>query len=182
VLQIELGDNYIVILAGRRPGAVPQRPMWREGLRRSVEEAKIHLPPETRSLLVGLRHEEVVALYPSTGRGTLDPVIDQATRFAEAIAVEGFAVGIGGWHEGPRGVAVGYQEAKEALEIALRSNVPRLPVVFEDMLLEHVLSSTPRRERLLEDAIVPLPRVRPEPWQRVGSDSAKLHRFGFQPY
>lgn len=160
-LGVDLGDNYLVVLV-RRADSTPddgQRqplPAARTTLRRIVDTTKATLHPSSESLLVGLRHEEIVALFPLEAVGEVDLIKNQASGLAAAVSPDGFAVGIGGWHPGPPGIATSYSEAKEAVEIALKHGVGGQPVAFDDVLLDHVLKSTTKSERLLADALVPL--------------------------
>lgn len=159
-LHLELEENYLVVLARRHDGSSNHvsRPSFPErgAMRKVVDVAKSHLQPVSASLLVGVRHDEVVALFPLEGPDLLDVVKEQANAFAAAASNEGFSVGIGGWHPGPAGIATSYSEAKEALEIALKERISGRAVAFDEVLLDHILSSSPRTERLLADAMLPL--------------------------
>lgn len=160
-LHIDLENNYLVVLTGRADGghddSSRQAPAAaRTTMRRIVDTTKAHLYPSSGSLLVGLRHEEIVALFPIDGAGEVDLIRKQASNLAAAVMSDGFAVGIGGWHPSSPGIAASYTEAKEALEIALKSDARGTPVAFDDVLLDHVLKSTPKSELLLADALIPL--------------------------
>ncbi len=160
-LHIDLGDSYLVVLAGRADAGhedTSERPpaALRPTMRSVVDTTKAHLHPSSGSLLVGLRHEEIIALFPIEGADEVELVQPQASALAMAVAPDGFAVGIGGWHSGAPGIAASYAEAKEALEIALESGTHGTPVAFNDVLLDHVLKSTSKSELLLDDGLVPL--------------------------
>lgn len=160
-LHIDLGDNYLVVLARRADpthddGHRQPLPAARTTLRRIVDTTKANLHPSSGSLLVGLRHEEIVALFPLEGAGEVDLIKNQASGLAAAVSPDGFAVGVGGWHSGSSGIATSYSEAKEAVEIALKRGIRGRPVAFDDVLLDHVLKSTSKSERLLADALIPL--------------------------
>lgn len=160
-LHIDLGDSYLVVLAGRvvagHEDTFERMPAAsRATMRRVVDTTKAHLQPSSGSLLVGLRHEEIIALFPIEGAEEVELVRPQASALAKAVAADGFAVGIGGWHSGASGIAASYAEAKEALEIALKSGIGGTPVAFNDVLLDHVLKSTSKSELLLDDGLAPL--------------------------
>ncbi|CAN5481606.1 helix-turn-helix domain-containing protein [soil metagenome] len=160
-LHIDLGDDYLVLLAGRmdaghEDASERQPAAARTTLRSVVDTTKVHLHPSSGSLLVGLRHEEIVALFPIDDAEEVELIRPQAAALSLAVSSDGFAVGIGGWHPGASGIAASYAEAKEALEIALESGVRDAPVAFNDVLLDHVLKSTPKSELLLEDGLIPL--------------------------
>ena len=159
-LRLNLANSYLVILA-RRSGTsaddVRERPLAsREAMWSAVESMKQHLKPWTSSLLVGLRHEEVVALYPIDHPRDLEATATQAGELAAAIGPEGFEVGVGGWHSDPAGVGTSYGEAQEALVIAGKTRVLGRPVIFEDVLLDHVLRSNPKSKRMLTETLTPL--------------------------
>jgi len=157
-LGLHLTTSYLVILARKSETAdETRRPVAsRVALRRAVELMKEYLKPWPSSVLVGLRHDEVVALYPIDHPKDLESAVGQAVALAAAIGPEGFEVGVGGWHPGAAGVATSYGEAQEALTIAGRTRVRGRPVIFEDVLLDHVLRSNPKSNRMLTDALTPL--------------------------
>ena len=55
-------------------------------LRRIVEAARARLKPTAGSLLVGMRHGEVVALYPFGDQAELDPVRQACCALARDLA------------------------------------------------------------------------------------------------
>lgn len=157
-LGLQLSDNYVVILARRVETQVDDaepRPSPQAAMRDVVDQMKQHLRPAAGSLLVGLRHDEVVALYPLHVPSDLDTVHTQTVGLALAVAPDAFRVGIGGWHPGPSGVASGYPEARSALDMAVRRDAAGRPILFEDVLIEHVLRSDPKSERLLTETLSP---------------------------
>lgn len=159
-LHLELEENYLVLLTRRHDGSSHDvsRPSFPErgAMRKVVDVAKSHLRPPSGSLLVGIRHDEVVALFPLAEPDLLYVAKEQGNAFAAAASHDGFSVGIGGWHPGPGGISTSYSEAKEALDIALKEQISGRAVAFDEVLLEHILSSSPRTERLLADAMLPL--------------------------
>lgn len=158
-LGLHLADNYIVILARRsepRREEARSRSSPQAAMRDVIDSMKQYLRPQVGSLLVGLRHGEVVALYPIDGPNEIDAVHTQSVRLAAAVESGGFSVGIGGWHPDASGVASGYPEARAALDMAVRRDTAGRPIMFEDVLLEHVLRSNPKSQRLLTETLTPL--------------------------
>lgn len=158
-LGLHLSDNYVVILA-RRAESFTESEVTRSSpqaaMRDVVDRMKQHLRPAAASLLVGLRHDEVVALYPVHVASDLDTAHSQTLQLALAVSADSFRVGVGGWHPGPAGVASGYPEARSALDMAVRKDTAGRPILFEEVLIEHVLRSDPKSERLLTDTLSPL--------------------------
>lgn len=158
-LGLHLSNSYIVILARKAEPSpdVRNRPLAsRAAMRGGMESMKQFLRPTGSSLLVGSRHDEVVALYPIDHPEDLEVALGQAVDLAAAAGSDGFEVGVGGWHPGPSGVGTSYGEAQEALTIAGKTRVRGRPVVFEDVLLDHVLRSNPKSKRMLTDTLTPI--------------------------
>lgn len=160
-IGLDLGDSYSVVLVERATPAdedqLARSQAVQVPLRQAVEVIKTRLRPDGGgSTLVGLRHEQVVILYPTDRPGQLAPLRQQCAALASDVAGLGFVVAIGGWHAGPEGVATSYADAREALEIAKRAGISGVPVAFDDVLLEHIARSSPRSERLLADSLRPL--------------------------
>lgn len=159
-LHLDLADNYVVLLARAKDSAteasVASVPPSRHPMRRAIDLMKSHLRPRHGSLLVGLRHDEVVALYPMDHAEDLDSLREQAASLAAEVGPQGFAVGIGGRHRGPEGVAASYSDAKDAAEIAIETGSLGRPVQFDDVVLDHALRSNPKSERLLSATLEPL--------------------------
>lgn len=157
----DLRESYVVVLVARGgsadedPAGQPWNPQV--SLRHAVEVIKTRLRPDAgSSTLIGLRNEQVVALYPADRPGHLASLRRQCEDVAADVGRSGFFVGIGGWHAGPEGTATSYADAREALDIAIRAGVSGVPVSFDDVLLEHIARSNPRSRRLLADSLRPL--------------------------
>lgn len=157
----DLRDSYVVVLVARA-ASVDEDPLVRArtvqpSLRHAVEVIKVRLRPDGGgATLVGLRHEQVVVLYPADRPGGQTTLRRQCDALASDVAGTGFFVGIGGWHAGPEGIATSYADAREALEIAIRSGTSGIPVSFDDVVLEHIARSSPRSRQLLADSLRPL--------------------------
>ncbi|MGH2987689.1 MAG: PucR family transcriptional regulator [Solirubrobacterales bacterium] len=159
-LGLELRETYVAVVARGAEDAVedgeaPPLPE-RVFMRRAVEAAKARLRSEHGPLLVGMRQSEVVALYPVAGPADLQVLAEQAARFAAALAKDGFGVGVGGRHPGLPGVGASYAEAKEAIGVALENGGPGGAVVFDEILVEHIVRSGARSEEILADVLEPL--------------------------
>ena len=154
-LRVELAPNYVVVLA-RGEAAEHDAGPTRHATREALEATKRHLRPEAGPLLAGLRYSEVVALYPVEGRPELVAVRAQCEQLAAALARPGFRLGIGGFHPDLPGVASSYAEAREAVGAALHGSADTRLVAFDDILVGHILRSSPHADRVLADTLTPL--------------------------
>ena len=153
-LRLRLSDSYIVVVVrGEEPAGDDAT---RFALRRIVEAARAHLRPTEGSLLVGMRQGEVVALYPVAAPGDAEAVRQQCAALAEALASERASVGLSGWHAGLAQIAVGYAEADEAVQIALGSAIVGRAVAFDEVLIDHMVRSSPHGDRILDGTLRPL--------------------------
>ena len=159
-LKLPLADRYVVLVArgGETPvEETPEQPMSaRVALRRIVEAARVKLRPTVACLLVGMRQGEVVALYPVAASGDADRVKADAEAFATSLAEHEVYVGVGGSHSGIQSVADSYGEAKDALEIARSSGLHGRAVIFDEVLIDHVVRSSPHGDRILDGTLRPL--------------------------
>ena len=155
----ELADDYAVVVMRAREGgadeSMPSTLRERTVLRALVDEARIRLHRRDRPPLVGLRHGEVVALCPVPGRPEYDEIRAAAEALAATHAAAGFAIGIGSREKGLGGVAVSFAEAHEAALAAARAE-PGTAMAFGDMLVTHLLRTSPDADRLLGDLLEPL--------------------------
>ncbi|MGH8874529.1 MAG: PucR family transcriptional regulator, partial [Acidimicrobiia bacterium] len=159
-LGLVLGEAYYVIvahLADLWHHEPELRPLAsRKAMRRALETCKTILVPQAGSLIVGIRQEEIVSLYPAGSLGQVERAKQQWTRCAAAIAPDGFAMGIGGIHPGLDGVSAGYIEAREAVQFARKPDALGTPVAFDDVLVDYILQSSPLADRLSSGALGPL--------------------------
>lgn len=156
-LGVDLWDDYQVVVA-RRPalaGESGDHPLLaaRRTYRRVLDAARAHLRPPRGTLLTGTRQEDVVALYPLFDGHASEAAHSQLVRLAQAVARDGFSVGVGGPHRGRQEVSQSYQEAREAATIASESGTLRKPVMFDDVLIDYVLRSNPLSERLAQSTL-----------------------------
>ena len=153
-LRLRLSDSYVVVVVrGEEPAGDDAA---RFALRRIVEAARVQLRPTDGSLLVGMRQGEVVALYPAASPADAEAVKAQCAALAEALAGERASVGLGGWHPGLAEIAVGYAEADEAVQIAVGSGIRGRAVAFDEVLIDHMVRSSPHGDRILDGTLRPL--------------------------
>jgi sugar diacid utilization regulator len=158
-LHLRLGENHAVVLV-RGEGVpieeAPERPLaTRVALDHIVEAARSRLRPEAGSLLVGIRLGDLVALYPLSGPDDLRRVRDDCEDLAGALQIE-VSIGMSGWHPGLAGIALGYAEAREAVEIAAGTGIRGRAIALEDVLVDHMLRSSPHAQRMLDAMLGPL--------------------------
>jgi sugar diacid utilization regulator len=159
-LAIELAGDYAVVVvrgARERPAddLMPATLQARTALRGVVEAARNALARSGRPALVGVRHGEVVALSPAADRAEHALVRDGCAVLAQAVAGEGFAVGLGGWHRGLDVIAQGFAEAREAALAAARAGAGTA-VAFDEIVIAHLLRSSDDADRVLGEALAPV--------------------------
>lgn len=153
-LGLRLGEAYVVVIArpGRAPAGEPDAPETDPALRPLVDAAREHLGAGGAAPLVGMRHGEVVALCP----GGLDEIKAGAAALARALEPEGACVGAGGAHPGLTEIATSYAEAREAADIATGTGTVGRAVHFDDVLIDHMVRSSPHADRILDGSLRPL--------------------------
>jgi DNA-binding PucR family transcriptional regulator len=125
-------------------------------LRRIVEGVREHLRPEAGSLLVGVREGKVVTLYPVAAPAGVESVRRECAELVLALADDELSVGMSGWHEGAAAIAAGYDEAREAERLAERTGGGTRALAFDEVLIDHIVRSSPAIERALDDTLRPL--------------------------
>ena len=180
-LATDLVDDYAVIVlrARQRPpdDSLPATLRERNVLRDILDATRSRLGGSGGPALVGLRHGEVVALCPVAGRDDHGPLRGRCEALAEALAGSGVAVGLGGWHEGLAGVAVGFAEAREAADRA----EPGTAVAFDDVLVTHLLRTSPDADRLLGELLEPVSRYDAERGADLVATLRSYVQCGFSP-
>ncbi|MGH2715940.1 MAG: PucR family transcriptional regulator [Thermoleophilaceae bacterium] len=158
-LRLDLREAYVAVVArGSEIEAErgEERPLpERVAMRRAVEAAKARLLPASGSLLVGVRQGEVVILYPAESPVEAEPLAEQCSGFAAAVARDGFGVGVGSWHPGLSGIATSYAESRAAVEEAVGRG-DGLPVPFAEIMVQYILRSSPLSDRILADSLEPI--------------------------
>jgi sugar diacid utilization regulator len=158
-LHLSLGESYVVVLV-RGDGVPieesPERPLaMRVALDRIVEAARNHLRPSAGSLLAGIRLGDLVALYPVSEPTELRRVQRDCEALARALRIE-VSVGMSGWHPGLGGIALAYDEAREAVEIAAGTGIRGRAVALQDLVVDLMLRSSPHAQRTLDAMLRPL--------------------------
>ncbi|GLY69529.1 PucR family transcriptional regulator [Amycolatopsis taiwanensis] len=125
----------------------------RSALRAAVDGARQRLRPSSSAILVGIREDEVVTIYPVTSHEEYTILVAQAGEWAAAIT--GFAVGVGRAHRGADGIAASYAEAEEAVRLGAVTGGGKAST-FSEVLLDHLLSSSPHLAALQHETIAPL--------------------------
>lgn len=158
-LGTDLADDYtVVVIHARNRPSDDSMPTLRERtvLRGAADTARTTLGAPGRPALVGLRHGEIVALCPAPDRQQHAAVRERAEALAGVVAAAGFAVGVGGHHRGLDTVGIGFAEAREAALAAADGPRPGQAVAFDDLLVTHLLRSSPDADRLLGDLLRPV--------------------------
>jgi sugar diacid utilization regulator len=180
-LATDLVDDYAVVVlrARQRPpdDSMPATLRERNVLRDILDAARSRLGGPGGPALVGLRHGEVVALCPVAGRDDHGELRRRCDALAEAVAGSGVAVGLGGWHQGLGGVAVGFAEAREAADRA----APGAAVAFDDVLVTHLLRTSPDADRLLGELLEPLSHYDAERGADLVATLRTYVQCGFSP-
>ena len=158
-LRLRLSQNYIVALvrtAERRPEEIQHSLDQQAGLRRIVEAVRARLLPVAGSLLMGVRHGEVIALYPFDHPAELGTVRRLCSALAGALESADARIGISSCHLGLPSLATSYAEAREAAEIAAGTGAHGRVVAFEDVLIDSIVRASGHADRILEGTITPL--------------------------
>jgi sugar diacid utilization regulator len=158
-LHLRLGGSHVVVLIrgdGMPIEEAPERPLAaRVALDHIVESARSRLRPLEGSLLAGIRLGDVVALYPVGGPDELRRVREDCTALARSLSID-VSIGMSGWHEGLAAIGLAYAEAREAVDIAVGTGIRGRAITLEEVLVDHMLRSSPHAQRLLDAALRPL--------------------------
>jgi vacuolar-type H+-ATPase subunit E/Vma4 len=160
-LHVRLDDAYVVVVMRDGHTKVPDvADLSADGyaaLRRIVEGARAHLRPAEGSLHVGVRESEVVVAYPVETREGMEQVRRECAELSEALSGAGLDIGISGWHTGAaRAIAAGYAEARAAERLAEATGNSGHAVTFDEVLIDHIVRSSPAIERALTETLRPL--------------------------
>lgn len=158
-LRLPLSPNYIVVIVrtakGRPEGSLHS--LTRQAvLRQVVESVRTRLVPATGSLLVGIRHGEVIALYPFGSSAELGTTRHLCRELAGHLADAEARIGISGCHQGLAPLATSYAEAREAVEIAAGTDAHSPVVAFDEVLIDSVVRGSRHAERILGTTMAPL--------------------------
>ena len=154
ILGIDLIPQNVVIVA-RAPVGEEQRPRTLRAAATALRaELLRHLAAS--HTLVGIREGEVVCLCPVPRPRDLQQATDAAHAAATALDELGMSVGVGSWHPLAEEIPAAYAEAREAADIAIRTGVRSRAVVYDDVLVDHVLRSNENAGRVIAAALRPL--------------------------
>ncbi|MDP9386290.1 MAG: helix-turn-helix domain-containing protein [Actinomycetota bacterium] len=159
-LKLRLADRYVVVVL-RGPEALveeqaDQALAARVALRRIVEAARRHLRINGHPLLVGMRDGEVVALCPIEEPGDVDEIRRRAGVLAADLEPADVSVGVSGGHAKIADVAAAYAEARDAVEIAVGIGIRGRALHFDEVLIDHMVRSSPHGDRILDSTLRPL--------------------------
>jgi sugar diacid utilization regulator len=159
-LHVRLADAYVVVvMRDAHAQVLDVVDLPADGyvaLRRTVEGVRAHLRPAEGSLLVGVRESEIVAAYPVETREGVELVRRECAELSEALAGAGIDIGISGWHEGAEAIAAGYAEARAAERLAEATGDSGRALTFDEVLIDHIVRSSPAIERALSETLRPL--------------------------
>jgi sugar diacid utilization regulator len=158
-LHLRLGTSYVVVLFRVDGTTTEEASEWKLATRaavdRLVEAARSRLHPAAGSLLAGIRRGDLVVLHPISEPTEMAGV----RRACDALACElkiDVSVGISGWHEDLTELPVAYAEAWEAVEIAAGTGIRGKVIALDEVLIDHMLRSSPHARRILEATLRPL--------------------------
>lgn len=158
-LRLRLSENYIVVVvrtAERQPRERGHTIAQQVMLREVVEGVRSQLVPAAGSLLVGIRHGEVIALYPFEGPSELGTARHLCSALARHLARTDARIGISSCHQGLAPLATSYAEAREAVEIAAGNGTDGRVVAFDEVLIDSVVRASRHAGRILDATIAPL--------------------------
>jgi hypothetical protein len=122
---------------------------------RIVHATRCRLHPAAGSLIIGIRHGDIVALYPVSGPDGVAAARCECTALVDALGID-VGVGMGGWHPGLAATASGYHEALDAADIADAKGIRDRPVALDEVLVDHIFRSSPNADRILAETMRPL--------------------------
>lgn len=158
-LRLRLSENYIVAVvrtAKRQPGDRPHTIAQQVMLRGVVEAIRAQLVPDAGSLLVGIRHGEVIALYPFESPSELGTARRMCSALACQLSHTDARIGISGCHQGLAPLATSYAEAREAVGIAVSTGTSGRVVAFDEVLIDSIVRGSRHANRVLDATIAPL--------------------------
>ena len=103
-----------------------------------------------------MRQGEVVALCPVEETADVEEVSRRSRALAGALAGDEICVGVSGCAATIADVAASYSEARDAVEIAVGIGIHGRPVHFDEVLIDHMVRSTPHADRILDSTLGPL--------------------------
>jgi sugar diacid utilization regulator len=161
ILGIELHPQNVVIVV-RAPvgdddaaGAEEQRPRTLRRAANILRENVLRHVNAGRALL-GMREGEVVCLCPAPTPEDAERATQAAHEAASELDELGMSIGVGHWRKGATEVPAAYSEAREAAVFAMRTGVRDSAVVYDDVLVDHMLRANENAGRVVAAALGPL--------------------------
>jgi sugar diacid utilization regulator len=158
-LHLQLGERHVVVLVRGDEVSIEdasERPLApRVQLDYIVEAARNYLRPTAGSLLAGIRLGDLVALYPVSDPDDLQRVRRDCEAMARALSID-VSIGMSGWHPSLAEIAVAYAEAREAVDIAVGTGIRGRAIALEEVLVDHMVRSSPHAQRMLDASLRPL--------------------------
>lgn len=145
VLDLD-GEHAVVLARSVRPLGDD-----RQSLRDARIGARRYLRPPRSPILVGIREDEVVTIYPVADRDEYSALVSEARQWA--MELSGFAVGVGRPHNAAEGIASSYAEAEEAVRLGTSAGGRPHATTFTEVLLDHLVSSSPHLDTLHDETI-----------------------------
>ena len=161
ILGIDLLPQNVVIVV-RAPvgdddstGAEEQRPRTLRMAAKILRESVLRDVDAGRAL-VGVREGEVVCLCPAPTPEDAERAIQAAHGAAPQLDQLGMSVGVGHWRNYAAEVPAAYSEAREAAVFAMRTGTRDRAVVYDDVLVDHLLRANENAGRVVAAALGPL--------------------------
>jgi sugar diacid utilization regulator len=158
-LGLRLAESYVVVVLRASDvnphDARPQPLSTQIALDHIVHATRCRLHPTAGSLIVGMRHGDVVALYPVSGPDGVAEVRRECAALVDALGID-VGAGMGGWHAGLAATASGYREALDAADIAQAKGIHDHAVALDEVLVDHIFRSSPNTDRILAETLRPL--------------------------
>ncbi len=136
---VERAERFGLRLAGSTVVAAmscPQSLVDGGEVARSVESA-LHLREDSRDVLVTTKTGLLVCVFPDTTAGALDEFVRQVSSTSGADSA--WLVGVGRAQSGPGGAVRSFEQARQALDIAERLELPGRVHKADDLLVYQVL-------------------------------------------
>jgi DNA-binding PucR family transcriptional regulator len=147
---VDLDGEHAVVVA--QP--VGRAEVSRDELREALRTVRNTLRPQSGRLLIGLRDEEVVAIFTFADGEDFRTLRTQAD--AAASALPAFIVAAGRRHKAAAGISSSYTEAQEAALVGQDASAGGRLYAFSDTLLRHVLRTRRYGNDLIAETIEPL--------------------------
>ncbi len=154
ILGIDLIPQNVVVVA-RAPVGETQRPRTLRVAAKALRAELLRQLGHGRVLL-GIREGELVCLCPAPTPLDGRRAADAAHTAAAALDSLGLSVGVSDWHAVAEEVPGAYAEAREAADIAIRTGVRNRALVYDDVLVDHVLRENDNAARVITAGLGPL--------------------------